>query len=32
MREARGAWQQALRILDDLHHPDADQIRAKLGS
>jgi tetratricopeptide (TPR) repeat protein len=30
-QEARAAWQQALVILDDLHHPDADQIRAKLG-
>jgi tetratricopeptide (TPR) repeat protein/transcriptional regulator with XRE-family HTH domain len=28
---ARAAWKQALGILDDLHHPDADQIRAKLG-
>jgi DNA-binding SARP family transcriptional activator len=28
--EARAAWQEALAILDDLHHPDADQIRAKL--
>ena len=27
----REAWQQALAILDDLHHPDADQIRAKLS-
>jgi tetratricopeptide (TPR) repeat protein len=32
LREARAAWQQALDILDDLHHPDADQLRAKLGS
>jgi len=30
-QEARGAWQQALAILDDLHHPDAGQIRAKLA-
>jgi tetratricopeptide (TPR) repeat protein len=30
--QARQAWQQALAILDDLHHPDADQIRAKLAS
>jgi tetratricopeptide (TPR) repeat protein len=29
-RAARQAWQQALVILDDLHHPDAEQIRAKL--
>jgi tetratricopeptide (TPR) repeat protein len=27
---AHDAWQQALTILDDLHHPDADQIRTKL--
>jgi tetratricopeptide (TPR) repeat protein len=27
---ARGAWRQALAIVDDLHHPDADQVRAKL--
>jgi DNA-binding SARP family transcriptional activator len=27
---ARDAWQQALDILDDLHHPDAGQVRAKL--
>ncbi len=25
-----GAWQQALAILVDLHHPGADQVRAKL--
>ena len=31
-RGAQRAWQQALAILDDLHHPDADQIRAKLTS
>ena len=30
-QEARVAWQEALAILDDLHHPDADQVRAKLG-
>jgi tetratricopeptide (TPR) repeat protein/transcriptional regulator with XRE-family HTH domain len=30
--DARDAWQQALRILDDLNHPDADQVRARLGS
>jgi DNA-binding SARP family transcriptional activator/tetratricopeptide (TPR) repeat protein len=29
-RQARQAWQQALDILDDLRHPDADQVRAKL--
>jgi len=28
---AREAWQQALVILDDLEHPDAAQVRAKLG-
>ena len=28
--QARAAWEEALAILDDLHHPDADQIRAKL--
>jgi DNA-binding SARP family transcriptional activator len=28
--EARVAWEEALAILDDLLHPDADQIRAKL--
>jgi tetratricopeptide (TPR) repeat protein len=27
---ARSAWQQALVILDDLRHPDAGQVRAKL--
>jgi DNA-binding SARP family transcriptional activator len=27
---ARDAWQQALAILDDLHHLDADGVRAKL--
>jgi DNA-binding SARP family transcriptional activator len=29
---ARDAWQQALAILDDLQHPHADKIRAKLAS
>jgi len=29
---AREAWQQALAILDDLQHPDAAKIRAKLAS
>ena len=28
---ARSAWRQALGILDDLHHPDAEHVRAKLG-
>ena len=27
---ARETWQQALEILDDLHHQDADQVRARL--
>jgi tetratricopeptide (TPR) repeat protein len=30
--QARDAWQQALAILDDLHHPDAGHLRAKLGT
>jgi DNA-binding SARP family transcriptional activator len=30
-QDAREAWQQALDILDDLHHPDADDVRAKLS-
>jgi tetratricopeptide (TPR) repeat protein len=29
-QRARDAWQQALHILDDLHHPNANQVRAKL--
>jgi transcriptional regulator with XRE-family HTH domain/tetratricopeptide (TPR) repeat protein len=29
---ARSAWRRALTILDDLNHPDADQIRRKLGN
>jgi DNA-binding SARP family transcriptional activator/tetratricopeptide (TPR) repeat protein len=29
--EARAAWKQALDILENLHHPGADQIRAKLA-
>jgi DNA-binding SARP family transcriptional activator/tetratricopeptide (TPR) repeat protein len=28
--EAQDAWRQALAILDDLHHPDADRVRARL--
>ncbi len=28
--DARSAWWQALGILDELGHPDADQLRAKL--
>jgi DNA-binding SARP family transcriptional activator/tetratricopeptide (TPR) repeat protein len=30
--QARQAWQQALTIYDDLHHPDAEKVRAKLAS
>jgi DNA-binding SARP family transcriptional activator len=30
-REARDAWRQALAVLDDLHHPDAKRVRAKLA-
>ena len=30
--QARRAWQQALVVLDDLQHPDAAKIRAKLAS
>jgi tetratricopeptide (TPR) repeat protein len=29
---ARDAWQQALTILDELSHPDAEQVRAKLAA
>jgi tetratricopeptide (TPR) repeat protein len=32
MALAREAWQQALAILDDLQHPDAGQVRAKLAT
>lgn len=32
LAQAREAWQQALAILDDIQHPDADQVRAKLAS
>jgi tetratricopeptide (TPR) repeat protein/transcriptional regulator with XRE-family HTH domain len=28
---ARDAWQQALDILEELHHPDAEEVRAKLA-
>jgi len=31
-RQARDAWQQALDILDGLHQPDAEEIRAKLAA
>ena len=30
LAQAREAWQQALAILEDLQHPDAGQVRAKL--
>ena len=30
--KARTAWEEALAVLDDLHHPDADRIRAKLAA
>jgi tetratricopeptide (TPR) repeat protein len=30
-QQARKAWQQALDILDELDHPDAGQVRAKLA-
>jgi tetratricopeptide (TPR) repeat protein len=30
LRQARAAWQQAVDIFDDLEHPDAGQVRAKL--
>jgi len=29
---ARDPWQQARSILDNLHHPDADQVRSKLAA
>jgi hypothetical protein len=29
---ARGAWQHALTILEQLDHPDADRVRTKLAS
>jgi tetratricopeptide (TPR) repeat protein/DNA-binding XRE family transcriptional regulator len=29
--QAREAWRQALAILDDIQHPDADKVRAKLA-
>jgi tetratricopeptide (TPR) repeat protein/transcriptional regulator with XRE-family HTH domain len=32
LAQAWEAWQQALAILDDLQHPDAGQVRAKLAS
>ena len=30
-REAQSAWEEALAILDDLRHPDAGELRAKLA-
>jgi len=30
--EARRTWQQALAILEELNHPDADRVRAKLAA
>jgi tetratricopeptide (TPR) repeat protein/transcriptional regulator with XRE-family HTH domain len=30
--QARDAWQEALRVLTDLHHPDAGNVRARLAS
>jgi DNA-binding SARP family transcriptional activator len=32
LAQARKAWQQALAILEDIQHPNADQVRAKLAS
>jgi tetratricopeptide (TPR) repeat protein len=32
LAQAQEVWQQALAILEDLRHPDADQVRAKLAS
>jgi DNA-binding SARP family transcriptional activator len=32
LAQARQGWQLALAILEDLQHPDADQVRAKLAS
>jgi len=32
LAQAREAWQQALTILEDIEHPDAGQVRAKLAS
>lgn len=30
LRQTEAAWRRALTILDDLHHPDAGQLRAKI--
>jgi DNA-binding SARP family transcriptional activator/tetratricopeptide (TPR) repeat protein len=32
LAQAQEAWRQALAILDDLRHPDADEVRAKLAA
>jgi DNA-binding SARP family transcriptional activator/tetratricopeptide (TPR) repeat protein len=32
LARAEEAWQEALAILDDLHHPDADEVRVKLAT
>jgi hypothetical protein len=32
LTQAREAWQQALAILEDIQHPDAAKVRAKLAS
>jgi DNA-binding SARP family transcriptional activator/tetratricopeptide (TPR) repeat protein len=32
LAQARDAWEQALAILDDLHHADADAVRARLAA
>jgi hypothetical protein len=32
LREAREAWERALRILEDLRHPQADQVKSKLAA
>jgi hypothetical protein len=29
--QARAAWEEALAILDDLQHPEAEQVRARLA-
>ena len=31
LRGARTAWEEALTILDDLHHPDARRVRGMLN-
>jgi hypothetical protein len=31
-RQARDSWREALAIYDDLDHPDAEQVRARLGA